>query len=214
MEAKLSLVEFLLASSDLQVSARRAVDWLAAHAGVEQAIVAIAEPGTAPLLLVAEHGVSSAAIVEFVLTRDDQEHPLIRALDRRQPSYFAGPFHPFRTPLEGRAFHAVPLRGPDDPTAHGLLLADGAGARVAPGRRLGRRASSAGSCRGSLSRDRLGATTRRRRADAALQHHQRRHRPDSADRHRRQADHRQRARREAVRRARGCQRGLAPARSR
>ncbi len=71
MEAKLALLEFLLTNSDLQASARRAIDWLAAHAGVQQAVVAVAEPGAGPLLLVAEHGVSSAAIVDFALTRDD-----------------------------------------------------------------------------------------------------------------------------------------------
>ncbi|MEO8522929.1 MAG: ATP-binding protein [Acidobacteriota bacterium] len=124
MEAKLSLVEFLLASSDLQVSARRAVDWLIGHAGVEQAVVAVAEPGAAPLLLVAEHGVSSGAIVDFALTRADEEHPLVAALERREPSYFTGPFHAFRTPLEGRPFHAVPLRGAGDPASYGLLLVD------------------------------------------------------------------------------------------
>ena len=34
MEAKLALLEFLLANNDLQASSRRGVDWLAAHAGV------------------------------------------------------------------------------------------------------------------------------------------------------------------------------------
>ena len=44
------------------------------------------------------------------------------------------------------------------------------------------------------------------RALAALQHHQRRHRPDSADRHRRPAAHRQRARADAVHRVGGGKR--------
>ncbi len=146
MEAKLSLVEFLLASSDLQVSARRVVDWLIGHAGVEQAVVAVAEPGAAPLLLVAEHGVSSGAIVDFALTRADEEHPLVAALERREPSYFAGPFHAFRTPLEGRPFHAVPLRGAGDPASYGLLLVDASGPELHPdvvwvARMLGRQLS-------------------------------------------------------------------------
>lgn len=146
MEAKLSLVEFLLASSDLQVSARRALDWLIDHAGVGQAVVVVAEPGTARLLLLADHGVSSAAIVDFALTRADEEHPLVAALERSQPSYFAGPFHAFRTPLEGRAFHAVPLRGDDDPAAQGLLLVDASGPALDPevtwaARMLGRQLS-------------------------------------------------------------------------
>ncbi len=129
MEAKLSLVEFLLASSDLQASARRAVDWLVTHAGVEMAAIAVAEPATAALLLVAEHGVSSAAIAEFALSRDDEGHPLIRALESRQASYFGGRGHPFRTPIEGRPFHAIPLRG-DDHGAHGLMLIDAGAAKL------------------------------------------------------------------------------------
>ena len=44
------------------------------------------------------------------------------------------------------------------------------------------------------------------RALAALQHHQRGHRPDSADRHRRPAAHRERARADAVHRVRGRER--------
>ena len=44
LEAKLALVEFLLTSTDLQASARRAVDWLAAHAGSAGAVVACPNP--------------------------------------------------------------------------------------------------------------------------------------------------------------------------
>ena len=41
VEARLGLVEFLLTSTDLQASARRAVDWLVAHSDVDQAVVGI-----------------------------------------------------------------------------------------------------------------------------------------------------------------------------
>jgi PAS domain S-box-containing protein len=157
MEAKLALVEFLLTSTDLQTSARRAVDWLAAHAGVEQAVVAVSEPGTGPLLLVAEHGVSSAAIVDFSLTREDEGHPLVRVLERNETAFFATTSPLFHTPLDGRPFHAIPLRGDDDPVAHGLLLASAAGAAVAPdivwlARMLGRQTSRL------LNRERLAET--------------------------------------------------------
>ena len=70
-EAKLALVEFMLTSNDLQASARRAVDWLVSHTGLKKAVVAVAEPNSASLLLVAEHGVSSTAIADFSLTRED-----------------------------------------------------------------------------------------------------------------------------------------------
>jgi PAS domain S-box-containing protein len=122
-ETKLGLLEFLLSNIDLQVSARRAVDWLAAHSPSAQAVVVISEPGSNLLHLIAEHGVSSSAVADFALTRDDEGHPLIRAMDRRQATYFSGSNH-FRAPIEGRAFHAIPLRD-DDSSAprHGLLLA-------------------------------------------------------------------------------------------
>ena len=146
MEAKLALLEFLLTNSDLQASARRAVDWLAAHAGVQQAVVAVAEPGAGPLLLVAEHGVSSAAIVDFALTRDDEGHPLVRAMLRSDPTYFDGSPMPFRVPIENLAFHAVPLRAEEDLSAHGLLLTSASRAEVHPdvtwiARMLGRQAA-------------------------------------------------------------------------
>jgi signal transduction histidine kinase len=158
MDAKLALAEFLLSSGDLQASARRAVDWLAAHAGVEQAAVAVAEPGTGPLLLIAEHGISSSSIVDFALSREDQGHPLVAALDGREPVFFSSPSRlPFRAPIDGRAFHAVPLSGDEDPVAHGLLLASSPGPELSPAvawvaRMLGRQVSRV------LSRERLAET--------------------------------------------------------
>src|SRR5436190_5127747 len=109
MEARLALLEFLLTNNDLQVSARRAVDWLAANAGVQQAVVAVADPTSASLLLVAEHGFSSSAIADFFLSRDDEAHPLIRALGRLEPTYFDGSAGHVRGPIEGLSFFAIPL---------------------------------------------------------------------------------------------------------
>ena len=126
LEAKLGLAEFLLANTDIQASARRAVDWLASQTSIRHAIVALAEPSSNQLLLVAEHGVSSSAIVDFVLTRDDEAHPLIAAMNRREPTYFEGGQSTFRSPFEGR-FHAVPLRSDDNAVTHGLLLTSAAG---------------------------------------------------------------------------------------
>jgi PAS domain S-box-containing protein len=121
-DTKLALLEFLLSNIDLQVSARRAIDWLAAHSPAEQAVVVISEPGTIALHLIAEHGVSSSAVVDFALTTDDQGHPLVRAMDTHEATYFR-PTHQFRAPIEGLAFHALPLRDEDDSPARGLLLA-------------------------------------------------------------------------------------------
>src|SRR5215210_1989587 len=132
VEPKLALVEFLLTSTDLQASARRAVDWVVAYAGVEQAVVVVAEPDTGPLLLIAEHGVSSSAIVDFSISREDQGHPLIRALNRSDAAYFDGSSTQHRSPIEGLPFHAIPLRADDDVVSHGLLLASAAGPDLNP----------------------------------------------------------------------------------
>jgi PAS domain S-box-containing protein len=129
LEAKLGLAEFLLANADLQTSARRAVDWLVSQTKIRQAIVALAEPASNQLLLVAEHGISSSAIADFVLTRDDEAHPLIKAMSRREPSYFETQPSSFRSPIEGR-FHSVPLFSEDDAVTYGLLLTSATGQTV------------------------------------------------------------------------------------
>jgi PAS domain S-box-containing protein len=128
-DPRLSLAEFLLSNGDVQVSSRRAIDWLAVHTPVKQAVVALFEPNGSQLQLVAEHNVSSSAIVDFVVTREDHGHPLIEALERPEPTYFDGTQSGFRSPLEGR-FHAVPLRSDDDEAAHGLLLTSSTGAEL------------------------------------------------------------------------------------
>ena len=125
-DPRLGLAEFLLSNVDLQTSARRAIDWLAAHTNVQQAAVAILEPTGSHLQLVAEHNVSSAAIVDFLVAREDERHPLIQALDRLEPTYFDGAPLSFPAPFEGR-FHAIPLRAEEHQASHGLLLASSAG---------------------------------------------------------------------------------------
>ena len=120
LEARLALAEFLLSSTDLQASARRAVDWLVAHSTVQQAVVAVADGLTGQIHLIAEHGVSSVAIAEFSLSRGDDGHPLVHALGLAEPCYFEGKVA-FHAPLEG-SFHAVPLKADDDHPAYGLLL--------------------------------------------------------------------------------------------
>lgn len=121
LEARLALAEFLLTSTDLQASSRRAVDWLAAHSPVEQALVAVVDPLSGQILLIAEHGVSTGAIAEFALRRDDATHPLAVALQQPEPTYFEEAVG-FRAPLDA-PFWGLPLRADDDQGAHGLLLA-------------------------------------------------------------------------------------------
>lgn len=122
LEGRLALAEFLLSSTDLQASARRAVDWLVAHSDVEQAVVIVADILSGQVLLVAEHGVTSSAIADFSLTRDDEGHPLVQALTIGGPTYFERKKVTFHAPLEG-PFHAIPLWSDDDQSPHGLLLA-------------------------------------------------------------------------------------------
>jgi len=69
-DAKLALLEFLLTSIDIQESARRAIDWLVAHAPVSEAAVLVVEALSNEILLVAEHGLSSGAIMDFALSRE------------------------------------------------------------------------------------------------------------------------------------------------
>jgi len=145
-EAKLAFVEFLLTSVDVQESARRAVDWLVAHAPVTEAAVLVAEAQSNQMLLVAEHGISTGAIMDFSLGRDDASHPLIESLNSPHAVYVEdlSPHH--RGPLSSRAFHAIPLRADADETGQGLLLVAGIGPALVPeaewmGRTLGKQVS-------------------------------------------------------------------------
>ena len=125
-DPRLALAEFLLSNVDVQASARRAIDWLSAYTDVSQAVIALFEPNGSQLQLVAEHNVSSSAIVDFVVTREDEAHPLIQALDRIEPTYFDASQMLFRSPLDGH-FHVLPLRSEDSHIAHGMLLTASAG---------------------------------------------------------------------------------------
>ena len=131
-EAKLALVEFLLTSVDIQESARRAVDWLLAHAPVAEAVVLVVEALSNEMLLVAEHGVSSATIMDFALSRDDTKHPLVAAINGTDPVYFDGVSAHHRIPIEARAFHAFPLRAEPHEPGKGLLLVSGIGPDLDP----------------------------------------------------------------------------------
>jgi signal transduction histidine kinase len=145
-EAKLALVEFLLTSMDVQESARRSVDWLLAHAPVDQAVVLVVETLSNEMLLVAEHGVSNAAIMDFALSRDDAQHPLVQALSSQEPVFISAlPVH-MLAPIEARAFHAIPLRADANEPGQGLLLASATSPQLDPetlwlGRTLGKQVS-------------------------------------------------------------------------
>ena len=132
MDARLALVEFLLNSSDLQDSVRHAIDWLALHAGIAQAVIFVADPGSSHLIVLAEYGVSSPSATDLVLDPADSEHPLTRTLSSPDPEFFSAPHDGFRSPIDGASFHAIPLRTDDDPGAHGLMLASAASPDLHP----------------------------------------------------------------------------------
>jgi signal transduction histidine kinase len=121
MEAKLALAEFLLGSEDLQSSARHGIDWLASHNGVSQALIAVMDPSSPHLLPIAEHGITAATLADFVIGRDDVNHPLIRAMERPEPTYFA-PSSVVQSPIQPTGFHVVPLRFENGAPAQGMLL--------------------------------------------------------------------------------------------
>jgi two-component system cell cycle sensor histidine kinase PleC len=135
MKARLALAEFLLASGDLHVSARQCLDWLARHAGVRQALVAVVDPDSPHLLIVAEHGIepgmSNEAIADLVIGPHDSTHPLVLAMELDEPTYFARASGVY-TPLAGTGFHAIPLRSDDEARAYGILLAASSTAEIDP----------------------------------------------------------------------------------
>jgi PAS domain S-box-containing protein len=145
-DAKLAFVEFLLTSVDVQESARRAVDWLVAHAPVTEAAVLVAEGMSAEMQLVAEHGMSSGAIMDFALSREEGGHPLSQALNSPDPVFVNSPPAHFRLPLEADAFHVIPLRADAGEPGRGLLIVAGPHADIDAetlwlGRTLGKQVS-------------------------------------------------------------------------
>ena len=158
MDAKLALAEFLLSNGDLQASGPTRGRLARRPCGRRAGGGRGREPGTGPLLLIAEHGISSSSIVDFALSRDDEGHPLVAVLER-----------PRRRVLQQLVTAAVPcpdgrVRVPRRSAArrrgfvaHGLLLASGTGPDLSPGvawvaRMLGRQVSRV------LSRERLAET--------------------------------------------------------
>ncbi|HET7619464.1 MAG TPA: PAS domain-containing sensor histidine kinase [Vicinamibacterales bacterium] len=129
-EAKLALTEFLLTSIDMQESARRAVDWLAAHTPVVEAAVLVADPVSPDILPVAERGVTFST-EDFSLTRDDASHPLVQALMNDAPAFIDSVPSTVQWPLTSRSAHVIPLRSEHEPPA-GLLVLNSGGPELCP----------------------------------------------------------------------------------
>jgi len=122
-DAKLSLVEFLLAAEDVSVCAQHGLEWLCTHVGVQRALCVTAAVNPRRYWGVAALGISPAQTGEFFLDLDDQSHPLVAASYEPGPIHFPmGPRHP-ETPLESASFTVIALRsGQSDRKPVGLLL--------------------------------------------------------------------------------------------
>ena len=134
---RLALAEFLLTSTDLQASARRAVDWLVGAHRRRTGGRRDRRPAVGQILLVAEHGVSASSIADFALSRDD-EGASARAAPWRSAEPTLLRAHAHSVPRAARRRRSTRFRcgSDDDQTAHGLLLASARGPELHPGRRL------------------------------------------------------------------------------
>jgi signal transduction histidine kinase len=128
MKARLDLVEFLLASGDLEESARKSLAWLAEFAGVRQALVLVVDQSSPDLVVLAAHGVDGVAPA-LSIPRYDDSHPLLQAMQRRSPTYF-NRASASDSPLGRSPFHAIPLRADDEGQAQGVLVAASASATL------------------------------------------------------------------------------------
>jgi signal transduction histidine kinase len=122
-DAKLSLVEFLLAADDVSVCAQHGLEWLCTRVGVERALCATTAVDPRRLWGVAALGISPAQTGEFFLDLDDGSHPLVEVAYGTTPVHFPlGPRQP-ETPLEDVPFSVIPLRsGQSERKPVGLLL--------------------------------------------------------------------------------------------
>lgn len=122
-DAKLSLVEFLLAADDVSVCARHGLEWLSMHVGVQRALCATAAVDPQRYWGVAALGTSAAQTGEFFLDLEDPSHPLIEAAYAPGPVHFPVGRRQPETPLESTPFTVIPLRsGQAERKPVGLLL--------------------------------------------------------------------------------------------
>ena len=123
-DAKLSLVEFLLAADDVSVCAQHGLEWLCTHVGVQRALCATAAVDPRRYWGVAALGISPAQTGEFFLDLEDAVASAgrRRATNPRPVHFPVGPRQP-ETPLESTPFTVIALRsGQSDRKPAGLLL--------------------------------------------------------------------------------------------
>jgi PAS domain S-box-containing protein len=124
-EARLALLEFLLASDDVAECAERALEWLIEHAGLRQAVCLGVDAEEKRLVGLAAFGIPSLKLEGLSVELDTSEHPLIRAFSGAYPAVIPG--DGVEPPLPGAGAESllgVPLRGLEDKqdVPAGLLL--------------------------------------------------------------------------------------------
>lgn len=129
---RLALTDHLLAEGAAKGCALRALEWLAAEAGVERGLCALVEPDGVRLRGLAGLGVDDAEVEGLVVDLSRDTDPLVVALESREPVTFEAPREGTHrpqpaTPLGASTFTVVPLSaGAGDPRgALGLLLVAG-----------------------------------------------------------------------------------------
>src|SRR5262245_46276324 len=86
--ARLRLLETLLRCDDTLECAELTLTWLGEHAGVTQAICALADPATGQLAGVAGHRVNAAQVHKVQVALSDLSHPYIQVLESQEPLFF------------------------------------------------------------------------------------------------------------------------------
>jgi PAS domain S-box-containing protein len=133
-EARLALLELMLASDSPAACAERALEWLGEHAGVAQSACLLVDDEQRRLRHLAGYRVDAQVLSGLAVELEDRDHPLIRPLRASQPAVLQPTAT--ETPRLAAAFRpaallAVPLLGRDlrEPAPIGLLVVQPAFAR-------------------------------------------------------------------------------------
>ncbi|HSF03148.1 MAG TPA: PAS domain-containing protein, partial [Solirubrobacterales bacterium] len=111
-EARIALLEMILASDDDTECAERALEWLVEHAEVRHAVCLAVDNEEKRLVGLAAVGLPSFEAAAWAVDLDAQEHPLLKALSIAYPGVIAS--DGFASLLPGAdedSLLAVPLRG-------------------------------------------------------------------------------------------------------
>ena len=123
-EERLQLLEFLLATNDIVECAERAVEWLAAHAGVRHVLCAAVDTGNANLVGLAGYGLGRFNPDDLRIELEQRAHPLVSVLTRLQPTVIPQNGHTDAVGIPQVPYLAVPLHSPvvDEEPRLGVLL--------------------------------------------------------------------------------------------